>query len=341
MIKENLRSPHIIEATYRIVTPMFIGDAQQEASGISPQSVKGALRFWWRVLNWGNFYKDTKNEVEALKKLHQEEGQLFGQTAEQANASAFTLRIDDSSIKYTKKTDWPQGGNDFSGYLGLGLWESGRRERGNFQPHRQYVEENQSFKVLLISKTLSEKQKKSLEDALLALGLWGGLGSRARRGFGAVAITQLNDKSYNFKTLADYQKTSSELLTQYRLTSIPELTPYTAFNAKSQLAIQEQSFSNARLAHKNLGEAFKDYRGQPSNLRGSIKRVFGMPYEGTASEKKARRASPLLFHIHPIGQQYVNAVLFMPADFYKTPDLDKPDFTVASGFLKQLKGITV
>lgn len=45
--------PSKITATYRIVTPMFVGDANQQATEISPQSVKGALRFWWRALNWG------------------------------------------------------------------------------------------------------------------------------------------------------------------------------------------------------------------------------------------------------------------------------------------------
>lgn len=49
--------PNKITASYRIVTPMFIGDAKQEASGISPTSVKGALRFWWRALNWGEGFK--------------------------------------------------------------------------------------------------------------------------------------------------------------------------------------------------------------------------------------------------------------------------------------------
>ncbi|MGY0400288.1 MAG: hypothetical protein ACWIPH_10305 [Ostreibacterium sp.] len=37
--------PSTITATYKIITPMFIGDAQQHASQISPQSFKGVLRF--------------------------------------------------------------------------------------------------------------------------------------------------------------------------------------------------------------------------------------------------------------------------------------------------------
>jgi hypothetical protein len=41
-----------LQATYRIVTPMFIGDAEQKATDLRPPSIKGALRFWWRALNW-------------------------------------------------------------------------------------------------------------------------------------------------------------------------------------------------------------------------------------------------------------------------------------------------
>lgn len=39
------KEPLQIQARYRIVTPMFIGDANQDATDISPTAVKGALRF--------------------------------------------------------------------------------------------------------------------------------------------------------------------------------------------------------------------------------------------------------------------------------------------------------
>ncbi|WP_373691017.1 RAMP superfamily CRISPR-associated protein [Endozoicomonas sp. ONNA2] len=34
---------------------MFLGDARSDAwtEKIRPSSLKGALRFWWRALNWG------------------------------------------------------------------------------------------------------------------------------------------------------------------------------------------------------------------------------------------------------------------------------------------------
>jgi CRISPR-associated protein Cmr1 len=45
----------VVTARFQIVTPMFLGGAGQKAEGIRPPSVKGALRFWWRALNWGRF----------------------------------------------------------------------------------------------------------------------------------------------------------------------------------------------------------------------------------------------------------------------------------------------
>ncbi|MEZ5448805.1 MAG: type III-B CRISPR module RAMP protein Cmr1 [Thiolinea sp.] len=71
-----------ITATYRITTPMFIGDADQQASTISPAAFKGALRFWWRALNWGRIRTVKANDAEALRQLHQEESDLFGSAAD-------------------------------------------------------------------------------------------------------------------------------------------------------------------------------------------------------------------------------------------------------------------
>jgi CRISPR-associated protein Cmr1 len=339
-IRHQLKRPTVIQATYRIVTPMFIGDAEQNATGIAPQSVKGALRFWWRALMWGKIRSRAINTNQALQQLHTLEGKIFGQAADTANAAAFSLSLDDSKIQYQKKSDWPQGGNDPSGYLGLGLWESGSHAKGNLQPHRQYVAENQIFsiKLSIFSAKLDSAEQASLQDALIAWGLWGGLGSRARRAFGSVALMQLNGQDFSFQTSDSYKKACAELLQKYRLNSV-ELSPYTALNKATQFAMQKQGFANARLAHQHLGEAFKNYRGQPSPLRGSIKRVFGMPYSGgTRLESEARRASPLLLHIHPIDQQYVNTVLFMPAHFHPDAKLDNPDYAIAQGFLKVLAG---
>ena len=341
-IREHLKTPTVIQATYRIVTPMFIGDAEQNATGISPQSIKGALRFWWRALMWGKIYSETKNENAALKELHQLEGKLFGQASDNANAAAITLRVDDSAIKYQGRSDWPLGGNDSSGYLGLGLWESGSHDKGNFQPHREYISENQIFSVILnIRPSINADQQQTLKDALLAWGLFGGLGSRARRAFGSVAIQSIDNATLTFSKTTDYLAAVNQLLAIYRLKCSGQ-APFTAFDTTSRFAIHESLANNARQAHSTLGGLFKQYRGtKDSPVRGVKKRVFGIPFAGGATDlekNKARRASPLLFHIHPIGSQFVASSLFMPTQFHYEPSIATVDYSIAENFLKQFKG---
>ena len=97
-----------IEAEFTIVTPMFIGDANQEADDVRPPSLKGALRFWWRALYWSDCWRDAKgNETQALKLLHEQEARLWGcaATGEDSAQSAVVLRLH-SQGKGRPPEDW-------------------------------------------------------------------------------------------------------------------------------------------------------------------------------------------------------------------------------------------
>jgi CRISPR/Cas system CMR-associated protein Cmr1 (group 7 of RAMP superfamily) len=78
------KKPHMntLLASFEIVTPMFLGGADPKTpQGIRPASVKGALRFWWRALNWARVAAlHSSDQNAALRQLHQEEGWLFGQS---------------------------------------------------------------------------------------------------------------------------------------------------------------------------------------------------------------------------------------------------------------------
>ena len=76
-----LKKPNKLVATYEIVTPMFIGDVDQEATGISALTFKGGLRFWWRALVWSEIRSSISNNNDALKELHRREAELFGSSA--------------------------------------------------------------------------------------------------------------------------------------------------------------------------------------------------------------------------------------------------------------------
>lgn len=329
----NFKEPQTITATYRIITPMFIGDANQAATGISPASVKGALRFWWRALSWARVYKNAvHSETDALKLLHKEESKLFGSSAENGKAASFVLRLDTNEIATARNTDWPTGRqNDASSYLGLGLWKMGQQDQ------REYINEDQLFSVsLILSSEVSALESESLQAALKLWGLVGGLGSRARRAFGSVSIVSLGEQKYTFTDVDGYLSELKNLLSNSVFDGV-QLPPYSAISESTQVGIGKRLYGNARLAHAGLGNAFKEYRGQPSSLRGAKKRVFGMPYSGGGrAENNARRASPLLMHVHPVGDGFVVSTLFLPAVFHSEPSLNSVDFSIAKGFLKSL-----
>lgn len=332
--------PESIKAEYNIVTPMFIGDVNQKATGISPASVKGVLRFWWRALNWG-LYRNGKDKISdqtALHELHQEESFLFGSAAEHGTGqSRFNIRIKTRNMP-PPKDDWPKSDSD-SGYLGIGLWQSGKKEKGNFQAARQYIGEKTKFTIeAVIHPSLSEGHIQSLKDAFIIFGLLGGLGSRSRRAFGSVALLKLDNDNYKFNSIQQYKDAIHTMLVSYDLPNTQP--PYTAFSQASKIRINSKPKSTARLAHAELGHLFKLHRGEPSGLRGIQKRVFGMPYSGGGQkEKDARRASPLLMHIHQIQDNYYSVATALPALFHHEKELKKVDYNLILSFFNQFEEV--
>ncbi len=341
-----------LTATFRIVTPMFIGGADQSPSdGIRPPSVKGALRFWWRALNWGKFITDSKNnnEQQALRALHIKEAELFGSAinGKEGGQGCFLLSIEQPQNIQATQPDWGNG-NAGAKYLGYGLFENNPRGA---------LRENQSFKVKLVFKGSIET---TIKDALVALGLLGGLGSRNRHGLGSIClesiVTKDNKNSWMKKNnTAGYIQQIQDLL-QNKL-SAPNPAPFTSFDNKTR--VEKLCLANSDLTALNkLGETlmmyrsagragrvlgnhteqnFKEdhdwkYRSQnkekrwdDNNLPNNFhpKRVvFGLPHNygggnnSVKPESLNRRASPLFMHIHQINENSFIAIsIFFPTLF--------------------------
>lgn len=341
----------IIQAEYTIVTPMFLGGADKEPTdGIRPPSVKGALRFWWRALNWGRFWQENnQNETEALKALHREEARLFGAAvSSDANndghhggQGCFLLSVTSRHLTTQKKNTIHQKfsarANDAARYLGYGVMEafsSKTTGKKAGQLTRGCINENQHFIVKLAFKKTIEP---SIKEALMALGLLGGLGSRVRRGLGSLSLERLsinNDHIWHKPTNEQtYKAAISELLSNKLIASNP--APYSCFDEKSRVdQLNEASTPYAALSQ--LGEAMMMYRswgkgekgrevlGQPreerfkmdhdwSNEMPNIPRnfhpkraVFGLPHNykklSVTAEYYERRSSPLLLHIHQLNK---------------------------------------
>lgn len=340
-----------IKATFSIVTPMFLGDAEQKAVDIRPPSIKGALRFWWRALNWGRLAHECSNdEAAALRKLHAEEARLFGISAgdEEGGQGIFLLNVLQSKIE---RSDHPF--KDMDGaqlyLLGMGL---GSFKGGNHTLRNALV--GGEFTVrLLFRPTSHANEQQSIRDALYAFGLLGALGSRARHGMGSISLKEWEgDLRKVPQNVQDYQAAIVELLGR----TTEALPPFTAFSKKARIDISAQNKDPFKLLTK-VGTEQQFYRsfGQNGKVQGKPaernftgdhdlimaategnriekapqRAVFGLPHNYFFSSTKGkadvdyapegaagRRSSPLLLHIHGLADGHFVAVhSLLPAQF--------------------------
>ncbi len=368
-----------IEATFRIVTPMFISGADQSRAELRAPSIKGALRFWWRALNWGRYRNQPgSDDASALRKLHKEEARLFGATADEAGRGGqgcFLLRVFHDPLKRTNKPDVHPEFKNYTAarYLGYGLmvaFRSTNRHTGETkeagQLERSCLNEDQKFTVELIFRKAVEP---AVKESLIAWGLLGGLGSRSRHGMGNVALLTLEDeKGSKLWTAPDsideYESKIRELFSGISFPSCEP--PFSAFweesrvdrllSANSPYKVLDD-FGSKMLDYRSWGrtledgtrlplpsgrlseERFKDdhdwfkesgWASSNPNFH-PLRAVFGLPHNyhknhhHVTSEHYERRSSPLLFHVHPVGDEFVGISIYLPARFLPSDEKIKAD----------------
>ena len=305
-----------LEAQFQLSSPVFLGEAESDscAERIRPPSVKGALRFWWRALAWSRLFKDDKNQT--LKKIHSEEGALFGHAAggtdNKGCQAAFRLRVHSDESQ--------QGRSELKGVdylLGQGIVKRNREFK--------YLASGSGFSVSCYPrKTMTLQQHQELEQALLCFGLFGGLGARSRKGLGSVSIQTLEGGRLAAPTnISEYKSLIHQLLKG--ADSVRPEPLYSAFSANSRIDIsalgkhpdalleqlnnQLQQYRGWFTKEKNFTEdhdwAYRVARGhRPSALPQRV--VFGLPHNYHLSSApdvqvntdSGRRATPLFCHVH-------------------------------------------
>lgn len=306
-----------LEAKFEIITPMFLGDADQKASSIRPTAIKGALRFWWRAMN----------AHLSLEQIAKEEARLFGSTSHQG---VFSINVFETQPIGSGDTSWPiKDPNAPSSYLGYGLVGD------NQNPHREAIKSGIVFSVqLLFSPTSSDLDRASIRKALEAFGIFGSLGSRARRGFGSIQLLTLNEKPFiqiGLSTIRDWFKSNLDESLQ-KSSSLA----FTGFSQDSQFAMPHaninKSYTDFKTCHASLGLIYKNARApiKPTRLRA----VFGLPLKNV--NESLRRASPMFIKvIKNTPKTYQGLFLYLPSQFH--PEYTQADFDYIKPMLKEIK----
>lgn len=306
---------NVREVELRLATPLFLGESDPRggpADVVRPPAIKGALRFWWRALAWSRWGAGAKNETDrqvALETLRRREGELFGAVAPRARQSCVTLRTEWPVKKPAELADWPPNpsprGSDGSTYLGWGIVASGSGRGQKHEPHRIGWTEGGTFRLSLqFSPRTSAEEVTDVLRALEAWTLFGGLGARARRGFGSVSLVALDAHVQEVATVQDYRTRVAEFLGPAKGVPAP---PYSAFGPETRWGVIKTG-PDARATHRAMGAAYKEAVGR---LNPALRPGLGLPIP---KRQNVRRASPLWLHVHPVGSQFVGTALWLPSD---------------------------
>lgn len=220
-----------ITAEFEVVTPMFIGDGRHKASSIRPSSIKGALRFWWRALNWEGINRNSNNEAQALDELRRQEIALFGGVADKSGDIA-TGGQGIASVRVVKQSthiyDWNNETTAGVGYLlgqGLHHYKKGAT--------RESLSPDSTFTLELVLKNASNEQELQLVNVVKVFGLIGGLGSRNRRGIGSVKANKIITSNGELSIPSSPNEYLDELKSVFSSYSSNALPPISAFSSLS------------------------------------------------------------------------------------------------------------
>ncbi len=168
----------------KFITPAFLCGADQAKAELRAPSVRGALRWWFRVLG------GTRAEEEAI----------FGSVRIKAQKSKVVVRCEECSSV-------PENFVSPSPYLTFFVTHGGERNQPN-----AYFAAGTSFKIVIDSSAIVDDELKvKFDRALKCFLLLGTLGSRATRGFGAFASEPLLTRD-EFKAQIEELTKGSDLI---------------------------------------------------------------------------------------------------------------------------------
>lgn len=321
-----------IDATYRVTTPMFCGGANGKDAELRLPSFKGVLRYWWRALAWSKYGGD-------LTKIAKEEDELFGSAGGRQSRVSMRLGSTPTTRTRTRRVDLGDGAR----YLGYGVMTG--RLRDSLDGGFDFTVQMRLFGTHKMS--IRPEQKTLLEDALMCVGVFGGLGAKSRKGYGSVAIRALavgEEPRTIPKSMADLKQTITDLRREYASRSRPEYTAlsqdarYLLMTSRKQEPLEfldllgrelmwfrswgrggtlfgKKSEKNFRCDHdlmKRVGEK----KNHPKRIAFGLPHNYGKGREVVPhSPKLNRRASPLFIHIHECDEGPVAVLSFLPARF--------------------------
>ena len=343
----------VLDAGYRVVTPLFCAGADPGRPELRLASFKGVLRYWWRVLAWSRYGAN-------LDAIREREDALFGSAGGGQSRVRMHLVPSVDSPSPVKVGDVLQADGRVVGegvrYLGYGVMEafaSKKKNRKAGQLTRACLQSPFDFAVRLRAQGLEPVQLESLTEAVIALGTLGGMGAKSRKGYGSLVLRTLTvdgNAKWTPPSSIEQLKTQIERLhSESRQTD--DLPEFTALSGRARHVLLSSDTKNPGDLLDRVGREMIRFRSWGHNgrvLDGTSERrfeddhdlmklvmsgarpdkhpqriAFGLPHNyGKKDSDRVepygspdRRASPLFIHIHECSGTPVAVLSLLPARF--------------------------
>lgn len=262
------------EVTYKITTPMFLGGIDpNKKNNIRIPSIKGMLRFWYRAV--------TYKRLGSIEEVRKKEAKLFGSA--DTGQGAFLLRINtvvEKQVTYKTGSDQTRTGLDYLGY-GLSQKNEPHFMKKTFINPGTIIKVSFHFKHNIPNNEITEEDLTDLEYAIKALGLFGGLGARSRRGFGSLTLSSFKkiikenvntEKSIEETEVWEAPSNTEKLIEKYQnffkelklaLGENKQLPEYSAFSILSRCIVYKQTSTNPLELLNEIGNKVLTFRKTP------------------------------------------------------------------------------
>jgi len=287
----------VLDAKLQIVTPVFCAGADQNgASEIRPFSLRGALRWWYRAID-GDFAKW--------------EPFVFGATTGTGHSSPVALQVrrwvqDTESLEV--RLNPRRAEESGAAYLGYTFYLS-NNDRRAILPEQGTVPVRLAWQWQPRERQNQERVRHAWAASLWLFGHLGGLGSRSRRGYGTLALTQWSGwpecahlpPAHGAASPQEWKARFQQGWKKIREWFEPPMDAQHQHLGKD-LAVRlwKNGFPTWEQALDNVGKELQNFRVEKDIHRPEILAAFGLPIRfgnhpaGRALPEKWKRAASLL-----------------------------------------------
>ena len=294
-----------IKASFVLVTPAYLRGAGQRAE-LRTASFKGVLRFWWRALRWAAVRAASADDSSALTELQRQEAELFGSAASDVVAQSGQGLIRNLSVEAVthRPVAIRKAGTNVTPMeaylLGVGLSRQNVTTANALDAGARF-----EMTLLIDAKSAFTRDfQKGLTDAIMLMGIVGGIGARSRRGLGSLAVQSLSI-NHQAQEVPDSPEALQDWLQALQISNpgVAGLPPFTALSQATAWEVLSDNVDRLEFLIADTSKAMVRYRSYGRKVGAGRPRENSIPEQVLSpqfSDDHDAIADAMFNHVKPV-----------------------------------------